>query len=84
LQLFGLPHPTILYDDIFDEKKIKALYNEKTDWEMIEGYVIRNAHQFEYSQFKNNVGKYVRKGHIQTTKHWALGQAIIPNELKSK
>ena len=51
--------------------------------EKVEGYVIRLAREFHYSEFKMVTGKYVRKSHVQNNHgHWAQ-KAIIRNELKS-
>lgn len=47
-----------------------------------EGYVIRLADSFKYGDFKKSVAKYVRAGHVQTTKHWRAGQRFTPNALK--
>jgi hypothetical protein len=35
-----------------------------------EGYVVRNTDAFRYEDFAVNVGKYVRKGHVQTSQFW--------------
>jgi len=35
-----------------------------------EGLVVRPAGQFHFSRFSEVVGKYVRKGHVQTDEHW--------------
>ena len=35
-----------------------------------EGLVCRNADAYPVSKFKQNVFKYVRKGHVQTDEHW--------------
>ncbi len=35
-----------------------------------EGIVIRNAGMFHNDDFSENVVKWVRKGHVQTTSHW--------------
>lgn len=35
-----------------------------------EGFVIRIADKFHYSQFRNNVAKWVRSNHVQTSHHW--------------
>ena len=35
-----------------------------------EGIVIRNAGMFHNDDFSENVMKWVRKGHVQTTSHW--------------
>jgi hypothetical protein len=79
--LLGITPVPVIYDGIWDEAKIRAL--EKTlHWETDEGYVIRLADSFTYREFKDSIAKFVRKGHVQTTKHWRAGRAFIPNELK--
>lgn len=85
--LFGItPCPTI-YWGVYDRKAIEAAYasykkeREQSGGE-IEGYVVRVDEPFHFGQFKHNVGKYVRKGHVTTARHWMYGQAVIPNELK--
>jgi len=80
--LLDIPIVPVLYYGKYDEEKIKKLYNEKTDWENHEGYVIRNADAFSYKDFKTNAAKFVRPNHVQTIKHWMFGQKIEPNGLK--
>lgn len=36
-----------------------------------EGIVSRNYGEYSVSEFKHNVFKYVRKGHVKTDEHWA-------------
>jgi hypothetical protein len=79
--LMGITPVPVLYDGIYDETAIKALYNPKTDWQTREGYVIRVADGFAYGQFRTSVAKFVRKNHVQTVKHWMHGQAIEQNGL---
>lgn len=71
--LLGMPIVPVLYDDIWDEAKIKALYNEKTDLNTHEGYVVRIANGFDYRDFKTSVAKFVRANHVATAKHWFYG-----------
>lgn len=82
-RLFDLEHVPVLYDGIYDEAKIKSLWNE-SQWDSCEGYVIRLAEQFNYSQYKNSVAKFVRTNHVQTNKHWMRGQKITSNGLMEK
>lgn len=79
--LLGITPVPVLYHGEYNEAIIKSLWSDK-DWNKKEGYVIRNVNQFNYSNFRWNVAKFVRKGHVQTTKHWMHGQAIVPNKLK--
>jgi hypothetical protein len=72
----------VIYRGIFDEKLIRGLYNSKTDWNHCEGYIVRLADAFDYRDFRRSVAKFVRKGHVQTNKHWMHGRRIIPNSLK--
>lgn len=76
--LMGVTPVPVLYDGVFDERAIRALYDAK-DWETREGYVLRVADEIPYGEFRSKVGKFVRKGHIQTTKHWMHGRRIEQN-----
>lgn len=82
INLLGLNQVPTLYRGVFDEKKIKDLWS-KSRSSTTEGYVVRVTAGFPYSEFRCKVGKFVRKNHVQTTKHWMRGQPIIPNELVS-
>jgi hypothetical protein len=79
--LLGITPVPVLYDGIWDEGKIRALEKDLI-WDKDEGYVVRLADSFTYADFKKSLAKYVRKGHVQTAKHWRQGRAFIPNELK--
>jgi hypothetical protein len=80
--LVGITPCSVIYWGVYDKNAIQAAYEAiKKDHES-EGYVIRVDGRFHMREFRNMVGKYVRKGHIQTTKHWMYGQQIEPNELK--
>lgn len=35
-----------------------------------EGYVVRNVGKFPIANFRENVAKFVRDGHVQTSQHW--------------
>jgi hypothetical protein len=45
-----------------------------------EGVVVRRAGEFSDAEFPKSLGKWVRKGHVQTDEHW-LHQAIRPQRL---
>lgn len=81
-ELLNIKPVPVLYDDIYDEKKIKALYDER-QWGVSEGYVMRVADSFSYGEFRHSIAKFVRRGHVQTNKHWMRGQPIVPNRLKA-
>lgn len=82
-ELFNVTPVTVLYDGIWDEGKIRAI-EKKLNWDRNEGYVVRVADSFTYGQFKSSIAKFVRKGHVQTAKHWRAGRAFIPNKLNPK
>lgn len=68
----------ILYRGIWNEELIKKI---KVDTKKSEGYVIRIAGEFHYSQFRTHVAKFVRKHHIRSH---GLHQrrTLIKNNLK--
>ncbi len=81
LTLLNIKTVPVLYDGIFNVKKIQSLWkNDMCDTS--EGYVIRIADSFNMKTFKLSVGKFVRKNHVQTTQHWMHGREIIQNEIK--
>ena len=80
-KLFDLQHVPVLYDGIFDYLLIKNFHNQ-LNLDIAEGYVIRTAESFHYNEFNQNVFKWVRKNHVQTTDHW-MSAELIPNVLTS-
>lgn len=77
--LLGLePVKVLLQCMKFDSSAIRAC--SYIDTSKIEGYVIRNANEFHYDDFKENVAKWVRKNHVQTDNHW-MHQTVIKNNL---
>lgn len=78
--LFGILPVPVLFDGIFDETKIKKLW-DKSKYNIMEGYVVRLYDSFSYSNFKKSVGKFVRPSHVETSKHW-MNQKTEKNLLK--
>lgn len=79
-EVLGITPVPVLFDGIFDERVIRALWSQG-DWEIMEGYVTRLAGEITYAEFRALVAKFVRQGHIQTAKHWMHGQRIERNLL---
>lgn len=73
------PVQTLAYGQFSMEmlKWVESVINPEKD----EGYVIRVNDSFSYGEFKRCVAKYVRAGHVQTTKHWRAGSRFNPNRL---
>ena len=66
--------------NVIEELNKKMETNPNT----IEGYVVRLAREYHYSEFRNICGKYVRKNHVDNNHgHWIRSKIII-NELKNK
>jgi len=78
--LLGITPVPVLYDGVFDEAAIRALWSE-ADAGRREGYVVRTAEAIAYGDFRLRVAKFVRSGHVQTVKHWRHGQRVEPNGL---
>lgn len=80
--LLGIEPVPVLFDGVYEE--FEALKDRMIiDTTRCEGYVLRVADEFAYHEFKRSVGKYVRRDHVQTVKHWMHGQEIVPNGLKT-
>ncbi len=63
-------------------EEINKIFNESFK-DKQEGYVVRLADEFKYSDFEKSVAKYVRSNHVQTNKHW-MYEEIIPNKCIQK
>ena len=64
----------------FDLKTLEKLA-ETIDPVSKEGFVVRVTDRVAYDEFDLKFAKWVRKGHVQTNKHW-MSQEVIPNGLK--
>lgn len=78
-EILGVTPVPVLYSGVWDEATIRNLY-KGMNLEQNEGYVVRLAESFCYDNFSTSVAKFVRKGHVQTDKHWRH-QVIVPNQL---
>lgn len=79
-ELLGVRPVPVRYRGVYDEKLIRALWTE-SEWGDSEGYVLRLAGPIGYGEFRHKVAKFVRRGHVQTVKHWMHGQPIEKNLL---
>ena len=82
-KLLGLTTVPTIYRGRFDLPTIQALWEAHTPSygaPTSEGYVVRTTKSFDYANFSQNTGKYVRSNHVQTTTHW-MHQALTPNGL---
>ncbi len=75
--LLGLSHVPVLYDGTYDEARLRAM---KPDTDVSEGYVVRLAESFSFSEFGDVVAKWVRTNHVQSEEHW-MHKAVVPNGL---
>jgi len=83
-ELLGLTVVPVFYYGVYDIDVITELNNKmEASPNTIEGYVIRLAREYHYSEFRDVCGKYVRKNHVQNNHgHWST-QKITKNELKT-
>ncbi len=94
-ELLGIHTVPVLYRGVWDEKLIRDLWtgvgayptfeskeNESQESKscIAEGYVVRLAEAFNYSNFKVSCGKYVRQNHVKTDTHW-MEKKPVPNLL---
>ena len=81
-ELLGIATVPVIYKGIWNEDIIRNLYQEKIFDDDMEGFVVRKTNSFTFDTFGQNMAKYVRKGHVQTSKHWMF-EEIKRNELVS-
>lgn len=79
-ELLGITPVPVIYDGIWNQQLFEETV-AKLDTTKNEGVVVRVADAFPYGDFRKSIAKWVRKGHVQTTKHWRAGQRFIPNQL---
>jgi hypothetical protein len=77
--MLGIVPVPVLYEGVWDEKVVRNL-SRNMNLDQTEGYVVRLADSFHYDNFGKSVAKFVRKGHVQTDKHWRT-QKLIPNPI---
>ena len=77
--LIGVAHVPVLYDGSWDDSLMERFIPQDTEQQ--EGFVVRLAERFHYSQFRVSVAKWVRKGHVRTSHDWKR-QTIEKNRLK--
>ncbi len=73
----------ILYRGLWDENKIKSLYTPYFEGNRMEGYVVRLADSFTYSDFPKSVAKFVSKSFEIGNQHWSSG-VLRKNQLIGK
>ena len=78
----GLETVEEIYRGPFNQKAIEQAFEPYANRH--EGYVVRNVESFNYDDFKSNVAKYVRKGHVgEEVEHWFL-KTIVANKLRKE
>jgi hypothetical protein len=71
----------VLYRGPFDLEVLKKLA-DTVDPLKSEGFVARVTGAVHYDEFDLKFAKWVRKGHVQTNKHW-MTEEVVPNGLKN-
>jgi hypothetical protein len=79
-KLLGLEHVPVLHRGPYSDNLCKELCMS-LDLTKQEGIVARPARAFHMREYAHVVGKYVRKGHVQTDEHW-MSKPVVFNGLK--
>lgn len=77
--LLGIQPVPVLHQAVFDQATLEEIA-ENFDTANKEGFVVRPAAEFTYSEFPSCVAKWVRRGHVQTDQNWMHG-LVHPNQL---
>jgi hypothetical protein len=84
---------TVEWAELLDVQRVPVLYRGEYDETLLrdlaefvvkeggEGIVVRMEGEFNYSDFRNSVAKYVRQNHVQTHGGW-MRKMMTPNGLK--
>ena len=80
-ELLGVVPVSVLHDGLYEERALRGLHQPARGANECEGWVMRVAEAFSYEAFGSNVAKFVRAGHVQTSKHWMHDTRIVPNGL---
>ena len=67
--LLQIPLVPTLFRGFWDKRHLLK-FHENLNTEKQEGYVVRVSEEFHYLNYHLFVGKWVRKDHIKTDKHW--------------
>lgn len=80
-ELLNLVPVPVLYNGPWMEDFARSVGEAvEKDSDKHEGFVVRVADKFNYGQFSKSIAKFVRKNHVQTSKHWIKTQIVV-NEL---
>lgn len=80
-ELLGLTTVPVLYRGPFaGESHLLQVWQACRDPRTSEGFVVRDAGAFTRAEFGTRVGKWVRRGHVQTGQHWMTAD-VVPNRL---
>jgi len=63
-ELLGLKMVPILYRGLWNEARVRVLYQPIYNGNAMEGYVVRVARRFGYGEFRRVVGKYVKPNFV--------------------
>ena len=77
-----LPMVPVLYQGIYDESLIQTLAKTVVQHGG-EGLVVRKRDSFSYHDFDQSIAKFVRRDHVQTTKHWTA-MNLTQNQLRKE
>lgn len=83
-ELLGITPVPVLYRGVWDEKKIRSLYQPTFEGNVCEGYVVRTVEGFHYRDFAQHVAKFVRANHVTDNDHWFHGKVGKKNSLKNE
>jgi hypothetical protein len=72
-ELLELTPAPLFYRGSYSSSKIMEVFDDYRNHrakDNVEGFVVRNAKQFHYKDFDQNIAKWVRAGHVKTDEHW--------------
>lgn len=82
-EIMGMSIVPVVYHGVWNEDYARNLYQNEINGDKMEGFVVRLADSFPYSQHRKSVAKYVHDSFTIGVHNWR-GQAVVPNKLSKK
>lgn len=80
-KMLGLCTVNVIFRGKYNKSSINNII-AKMNTNLVEGFVVRNAGEFELKDFRYNVAKYVRANHVTTDGHWR-NRSITLNKIQT-
>lgn len=79
-EMLGVKTVPLLFRGLWDEARVRSLYQPEYEGSVMEGYVVRVSRGFSYGEFRRVVGKYVKPDFVAGRHDYH--RRFVANELR--